>query len=506
MSEKVVLLNSVGKDDRGYYIIHSPSRWSQGVRDLSSWFAYYPWELAYSSSLLKKYTDYKVKLLDPCLNRWDKHQTLQAVLEEEPHWLVIESSTRTINENLWVAKQVKKEINTRLIFVGQHPSVYPEKMLAQGIDYVLYGEYEYTLLELLLRRSPENVPGVYPNPPRPLLDFSQLPWPEDEDIPRIRYGMPGEPSSEYLEIQAYASRGCMGDCKFCVCRNIYYRKKSWRPRDVNDVVEEIKYLKHKYPEMEGIFFDEEAHNTSKDFITQLSRKIITAGFNNLKYEAMCDIRFLDEQILQAMRTAGYYKIRFGIETADPKCGEKIGKKIDIPRTIRLLRCSKKIGLKTYATFMFGLPGADFNIERKNINLMEFLIKEGLLDNIQISIVTPLPGTPFYYWAKNCGYIREEKPELFDGGNTVILNYPDYTSEQIKENYLFALTLRDHLYFKKNIIHPILFFKTRYKKYGLKLILKKLLRRIKIELNFLKSKFVSSGNLPLFRHSSSGSIL
>lgn len=490
MSEKVILLNSVGKDDNGFYIIHSPSRWSQGVKDLSSWFAYYPWELAYSSSLLKKNTDCIVKLIDPCLNRWDKNQTLQVILQEEPDWLIIESSTRTINENLWVARQVKKEKkDVCVVFAGQHASVYPRRLLTSGVDYVLYGEYEYTLLELIQKKGSEGILGVYPNPPRPLLDFSQLPWPEDEDVSRLSYGLPGEPSSEYLEIQAYASRGCVGDCNFCVGRNIYFREKKWRPRDIDDIIEEIKYLKAKYPWMEGIFFDEEAHNISKNFILNLCGRIKESGLQSLKYEAMCDIRFLDEQMLNAMREAGYYKIRFGIETADSACGERIGKKIDIKKTIQILRYSKKIGLKNYGTFMFGLPGSDTNIERKTINLMEFLIHEGLLDNVQLSIITPLPGTPFYYWAKNCGYIREEKPEHFDGGNTVILNYPDYTYNQIEENYLYALALRDHLYFRKNLFHPLLFFKTRYKKYGLKLIFKKLLRRIKIELDFLRSKIV-----------------
>jgi len=47
MNKKVLLMNSVGKDDTGKFIIHSPSRWSEGVKELSSWFAYYPWELAY---------------------------------------------------------------------------------------------------------------------------------------------------------------------------------------------------------------------------------------------------------------------------------------------------------------------------------------------------------------------------------------------------------------------------------------------------------------------------
>ena len=64
---KVVIANSVGIDKEGNYIIHSPSRWSVGVKDKSCWFAYYPWELAYLSSLLKSRTDFNVKMIDGCM-------------------------------------------------------------------------------------------------------------------------------------------------------------------------------------------------------------------------------------------------------------------------------------------------------------------------------------------------------------------------------------------------------------------------------------------------------
>ena len=63
---KIVLANSIGIDRHGYYIIHSPSRWSEGVRNAYHWFAYYPWELAYLSSLLKKNTQHQVALVDGC--------------------------------------------------------------------------------------------------------------------------------------------------------------------------------------------------------------------------------------------------------------------------------------------------------------------------------------------------------------------------------------------------------------------------------------------------------
>ncbi|MDP8233216.1 MAG: radical SAM protein [Candidatus Saelkia tenebricola] len=488
--EKIILTNSVGKDDLGYYIIHSPSRWSEGVRLKSSWFAYYPWELAYTSSLLKQETPHAIKLIDPCLKRWDKYQTLAKILDQKPDWLIIESSTRTIQENLWVGKNLKKKLPVKVVFVGQHASVFPNELIKEGVDYVCIGEFELTLLELFQNKDKNTILGLYPNQRRPLLDFSRLPFPEDIDIKRIDYATPGEPSSEYIEIQAYASRGCRGNCNFCVSRNIYYAQGNWRPRNVNNIINEIKYLKNKYPQMEGIFFDEETHNGDKDFIKELASKLKEENLSNLKYEAMCDIRILDKDILTIMKEAGYYKIRFGIETASLPLSKKIGKPMETDRILDLLKHAKNIGLKMYATFMFGLPEATPAEDSQTINFMKRLIKERLIANAQISTATPFPGTPFYSWVKKNGYLANNDSHSFDGANSVIVNYPQYNKDNIENIKNTALIIRDHLFLKTSLTkNPLKFLFSRYKKYGLKLLLEKLKRRFKTELQYLKLKTI-----------------
>ena len=90
----VVLANSIGIDKNGIHIIHSPSRWSEGVRHPHHWFAYYPWELAYLSSLLKQQTPHRVKLLDGCLMRCTADVYYRRIIAEAPDVLIMESGTR----------------------------------------------------------------------------------------------------------------------------------------------------------------------------------------------------------------------------------------------------------------------------------------------------------------------------------------------------------------------------------------------------------------------------
>jgi radical SAM superfamily enzyme YgiQ (UPF0313 family) len=443
---KVVLANSIGKDKNGYYIIHSPSRWSEGVKRRENWFAYYPWELAYTSALLKRETNHEVKLIDGCLERLDSENYYRRIIKEKPDWLIIESATRMIEENLELALRIKQILGTKICLVGQHASAIPAELLSKGVDYVCIGEYEFTVLDLLKGIKPENILGLYPNPRRPLLDINSLPWPEDEDVKRIDYAIPGEPSSEYIEIQMYASRGCPRSCNFCVARNIYYAQPNWRPREVDNIIAEIKYLKDKYPQMEGVFFDEEVHNVRKDFILNLCRAIKEEGLNKFHYEAMCDIWFMDEEMMKVMREAGYYKIRFGIETASNVVAKSINKELDLAKLNFLLAKAKNLRLKTYGTFMFGAWGSSKNEGLKTVELIKKLIIAGLLDNTQISIATPQPGSKFHQEVKARGYLVENNYRNFDGGNFSVVSYPGYKKKEIEEIKDWAIRTRDHLYF------------------------------------------------------------
>lgn len=440
---RVVIANSIGVDSRGNYIIHSPSRWSSGVRK-ENHFSYYPWELAYLSSLLKRDTYHEIKFLDANLNQWNWRRLAKEVSELAPDYLVMEPSTRTIEDDMRCIKEVKKNTGARIILVGQHASVFPERLREEGVDFIIQGEYEIAVLKLLQGNDPSDIPGLYPNPPGELLDLNFLPFPEDEDVKRIQYAVPGEPSSEYLEIQAYASRGCWRSCSFCVSRHIYYRKPCWRKRKVESVIREITYLMDKYPRMQGIFFDEECHNGEKGFIKELCKEIIRNHLHHLHYEAMCDAGFLDEEILELMREAGYYQIRMGIESGSERVLRNINKRVNLAHVERILRKAKELDFLTYGTFIVGGPDSSEEEDLKTLKLIEHLLGEGLLDKLQVSILIPFPGTPFYKWAEEKAYLLPLPPDLYDGETSPVISYPDYSREEILKMKERIIRVRDRI--------------------------------------------------------------
>jgi anaerobic magnesium-protoporphyrin IX monomethyl ester cyclase len=434
----IIVANSVGIDRDGYHMVHVPPRWSLGVKNFTNC-GYYPWELAYTSSLLKRETNHHVKFLDGVLNGWDFETYFTHASAEKPDWLIMESSTRTIREDLRLASALKETFGTKLILTGQHPMAHPEDVLKVA-DYVCIGEYEFTVLDLIQGKN--KIAGVHPNARGPLIDINALPFPEDDDVRRIDYH---EPNCRYKQIQMYASRGCPRRCNFCAAATLYYDELNWRPRNVDSVVEEIRTLHEKYPEMEGVFFDEEVHNIKRSFNISLAKAIRSAGLDHLKYEAMCEYASLDEEALEEMRSAGYYKIRFGIETGSDKVAEKmtLGKKHDLDKLRSMVKFGKSLGMLIYGTISIGGLGSSREEDQKTVDLVYEMASKGWLDEIQVSINTPQPGTDFYNSCVEKSLLSPATNwEGFDGNGQVVVHYPHYPAEEIQSSFKKALSAFD----------------------------------------------------------------
>ncbi|MFQ5444857.1 MAG: B12-binding domain-containing radical SAM protein, partial [Nitrospinales bacterium] len=254
-----------------------------------------------------------------------------------------------------------------------------------------------------------------------------------------------EPNCRYRQIQMYASRGCPRRCNFCAAATLYYDELNWRPRNVDDVVREIRMLKEKYPEMEGVFFDEEVHNIKKSFNIALAKAIQDADLHHLKYEALCEYVSLDEEALKEMQNAGYYKIRFGIETASNVIADKmtLGKKHNPEKLRSILKFGKSIGMVFYATFSLGGLGSSKEEDQKTVDLIYELTSQGLLDEAQVSINTPQPGTDFYKTCMEESFLKKDhKWQDFDGNGHVVVDYPNYAAQEIQKMFNSTLEAFD----------------------------------------------------------------
>jgi radical SAM superfamily enzyme YgiQ (UPF0313 family) len=445
---KIVLGTSVGVDRQGRFLVHYPSRWTSTV-DRNP-IRFYPFELAYASTLLKARSPCHVKLIDAGARALGLEEYADLLIGEGPDILVIESATRCFVEDATVAARVRDAVGCHTAFVGQHATACPNEV-QETADSVIVGEYEFTLLHLVQAmasgRGTQGLPGVYPTPwSGQLPDVSRLPWPEDDDISRLDYAGP-LPGHRYRQIQIYGSRGCPMRCNFCVAVHVYYQKPNWRPRDPDDIVAEMQYLVDRYGgRFDGVFFDEEAHFLNKGFVLDLCRKIIEGGLDFLKISAMGTYFSLDDEMLQAMRAAGYCHLKIGIETASAEIAAAIGlgRKHDPAKLRRVLASARELGVETYGNFQVGALGSTFKRDMETAELVHELLESDLLCEMQVSICTPQPGTPFYAECKKKGYLVPGNWDHYDGSLEAVVSYPQYSRERIEEAFRIVLDIGHHL--------------------------------------------------------------
>jgi len=485
-SYNLVIANSIGFFPSQGYLIHSPSRWSEIVSNPERHFSYYPFFLSYLSSILKKETQLKIKMVDGCLEKLNYEQYFLKIKQLHPEFLFMDPGSLVFDQNIELAKAIKKECGTTILFGGPHASTFSEDTLIRGIDFVFCGTYENSVLSFFQEKKYLTDQRIFY--PLDVIKFDKFPFPEDSDISRLNYAIPGEPSSNYKEIQIYATRGCNGFCPFCIAKNTFYKKQSHISRKVTDVIAEMKYLKQKYPEIEGFFFDEEDHFGNINFIKEFIRELIQNN-NVLKIEALGRIDNIPLEILPLLKKAGYYKLRVGIESFHKDIQESIHKMIDPEKTEVFLQECRKLNIDVYMTFQVGLPESTSKKDNFTLRIIKKFLKKSLLTNVQVSIFTPLPGTPFYKTLQKKGYLISDDFKEYNGGAKVVVNYPDYSTQEIQTTYFKFIYERDHiqLFQQLKTLKIIPFFFAKYKKYSFLSIFKKILRRIFNETRYLIAK-------------------
>lgn len=291
------------------------------------------------------------------------------------------------------AKDISKNIT--VVAGGPHPSALKEKFLVDlpDIDIVVYGEGEFTFLELSNSHDLKAIKGIcyreQSNGPRPYSQtLDHIPSHPDLSLigPLQRFrGV--YPVAAFPSMFIMASRGCPFKCIFC-------NKSVWadkvRFRKPEDIVEEIEWLHQQYGIRE-IFFQDDTLNLNHEWLQELLDLIMKRGLNKsivYKTPFRADATLIDEKILQMAKKAGFWAIFYGVESGNQSVLDRMKKGLRLEEIERAFVLTRKVGLKTIASFMIGNPG-----ETKNTFKESLIFKKRIKpDYVGFSLATPFPGT------------------------------------------------------------------------------------------------------------------
>ena len=415
-------------------------RWQGGVARGGT--LYYPIWLAYAAGVLEK-IGHEVRLVDAIAWRWDRSKVLEDARKFKPDLVVVDSNFSSLKNDCNIAKLLKDETGAVSVLVGPPASQFPEKILNSGVDIVARFEYDFTIGDIVEAieegKSLENVKGIsykengkiIHNPDREFITSREL-----DKIPFV-----SKVYKEYLNIkdyflghalypmvQIFTGRGCPNRCTFCSWPKTLMGRK-YRVRSVENVVDEFEYITKELPEVKEIFIEDDTFTINKKRIREICEEIKK---RKLDITWSCNARVnLDYETMKVMKEAGCRLLDVGYESGSDEILKNIKKGITTKESRRFTEDAKRVGLMILADFIFGMPGETRETAEKTIRFA----KEIKPNIVQFAVATPIPGTEFYNYVKENGFLLvDDLEESLDehGFQKCIVSYPEFTKEDIEE--------------------------------------------------------------------------
>ncbi len=287
------------------------------------------------------------------------------IREKKPDYVASSAITSTAPdafEVLRTAKQVDPDIVT--IIGGVHPTfMYKESLVNGYCDYVVKGEGEETIRELLVALDTgsdiSEVNGiaykeghhVKATPARPFindLDRLDAAWDLIEWKDYRYFVIPGSRLGSVS-----TSRGCSHSCTFCSQQKFWHQ--SWRGRKPENVVEEIEQLYKTY-NVDVFLLPDEYPTSDRDRWEEFLDILIEKNMNiYILMETRAEDILRDSDILYKYRKAGIIHIYIGVEATEQETLDLIKKDVNVETGIRAIELIHKYGMITETSFILGFP-------------------------------------------------------------------------------------------------------------------------------------------------------
>lgn len=423
----------------GYYGVRAGSRWPHIKNETERDYLPFPFYLAYSASLLEK-EGFTVDLIDAIASELTEDDFLKKVISFSPDVLVSEISTPSRENDLRILEKIPSSI--RIVLCGLDAELLSSPDLLKHhpfIEAAISGEYEQSLLMLMnafksgnntqytagviLRTNNYSISDLQ----SPLSDVNLLPWPHRTLLPMRKYvDAPG--GLPLPNAQMWASRGCPFSCHFCAWPQIMGKPGLYRPRSVEDVLNEMHFLVH-HMKFKSIYFDDDTFNVGIPRMLDFSQKLIERrkkGQILVPWAIMARADLMTESLLKQLKQAGLYSVKYGVESADQSLIDACGKKMNLEKTLEMIRLTQSMGIKVHLTFILGLPNETKESLRKTMDLALSINP----DSLQFSIATPFPGTALYTSLQSTGKLLPYSPNNLDGNHHYVISSSSLSPEDI----------------------------------------------------------------------------
>lgn len=431
--------------------ISRSSRWPEKTK---SGTLYYPYWLCYGAGMCMK-KGHEVNVVDCITKKYTTRQTVQLVKEYAPDYIMAEITTSTCAEDYKVLEQIKKEYpRGKIIIGGTHATALSEQVLTDcaAIDIIVRQEYDFLLPDVIeAGENIEDIQGITYRKNEKIVKNADRIWTENlDDIPFVSkvYETFLNPNDYFYAfarkpmIQIFSSRGCPYRCNFCSYPETM-TGRNVRKRSVKNFVDEIEYICKKMPYIKEIFIEDDTFTADKPRVVEICNEIKRRG---LKPVWSCNTRAdLPYGVMKSMKEAGCRLLVVGYESGNQNVLNETKKGIKLEQSLAFAENTKKLKLKVFGCFMIGLKGDNLDTIEETFRFA----KRVYPDMVFFQQAVPFPGTGFYQWVKENGYLKTEDYSKWlnkDGYLDCLVDYPYADAkkvEQIRDNlmtrYYFSFT-------------------------------------------------------------------
>ena len=442
-----------------------------------------PLGLGYLAAILEK-KDIEVKIFDSLIEEPDQEEYISKdIVRVGASFQQIENHIRSSSpdiigvsnlfskqaQNAHKIYELAKKIDPNIVVVagGAHPTVMPELVMRdENVDFVIIGEGEITICDLIKYLEGHKVideldgiafrknGSVKVIPKKNFInDLDSLPFPARHLLHMEKYfGLSSSHGKRACNrfSPIVTSRGCPMKCTFCSAHHVW--GKNFRMRSPENVIMEMKELKHKYGIEELLFEDDnvtlDVGRAEKIFDLMINEKL------DFKWDTPNGVAgfALNEKLIRKMKDSGCYQLNIAVESGNKDVLKNIIKKpLNLDKIKSLVEYARSIKLNTCIFLIVGMPGETIQQMWDSYHFA----KELGIYNPFVSVATPYPGSELYNTCIEKGYINEN----YSLDNLYItscsISTQDWSGEDVRKVFNDGYTYLQMHFYKK---HPILLLK------------------------------------------------
>ncbi|WP_299120805.1 radical SAM protein [uncultured Winogradskyella sp.] len=383
-----------------YYYKFDSKQWSNKT-------PYPPLGTLYAASYLRE-NNYSVGVFDANLidnpaevkPYLETHQPKTFVLYDDGFNYLTKMCLTTMREAAFKMIKIAKALNCKVIVCSSDSTDHYEKYLDAGADFIIQGEGEISLKELVdalaNNEDPTSVKGlvfkngyeIVKNPKHPVLrDLDTLPMPAWDLIDIQPYKAIWESGGNEFTLNIATTRGCPFKCNWCA-KPIYGNR--YNSHSPEYITKHIKHLSETY-NVNRFWMCDDIFGLKPNWVQNFNMELKKEKLSISYYiQSRVDL-LLKEDTIDALAESGLEEVWVGAESGSQVILDAMDKDTTVEEIYEATRLLKEKNVRVAFFIQFGYLGET----KEDIAKTVAMIKELVPDNLGVSVSYPLPGTKFY---------------------------------------------------------------------------------------------------------------